>query len=97
MKIDYLSQEEIDYILQALLFGSSADIISNWTEEDMSKLLQIAIKIKINIAIQTYAESDKTIESHGINIDTLEITKENNCDNLIKVKLIKEYFDIKEF
>jgi len=87
MKIDYLSQEEVDYILQALLFSSSGDIISNWTEEDMLKLLQIAIKIK-----------DKTVESHGfINVDKLEITKENGCDNLTKVRLIKEHFDIKEF
>jgi len=78
-----IEKNEKDLIIQALLFGSSADIISDWSEDDASKLLELAIKIK---------GDDK-----NINIDKLQITKENNCDNLTKVRLIKEHFDIKEF
>lgn len=82
-----LSKKEINLVIQALLFGSSADIISDWTEDDQMELINIAVKIK----------RANLLHREDVNLDNLQITKETHCDNLAKVRLIKTYFNITEF
>lgn len=85
--MENLSKKEINLVIQALLFSSSADIISDWTEDDQMELINIAVKIK----------RANLLHREDVNLDNLQITKETACDNLAKVRLIKTYFDILEF
>jgi len=41
-----LNNEEINLIVESLLFSASADICSNWSEEENEKMVKIALKLK---------------------------------------------------
>jgi hypothetical protein len=42
-----LSQEELKYILESLLFSSSIDICADWYKEDISKMVEICKKLRL--------------------------------------------------
>ena len=87
MKLDNLNEEEVKLIMEALIFGCSADITVKWTEKDRLKLLDIAVKIKRKVL------ADKEVLLDG----NLEISKEDRSDNPALVNLIRTYFDLNNF
>lgn len=87
MTIDNLTIEDINIIIEALLFSSSADTIAEWDEKDALNMIDIAVKIKRSIGLT----NDNVIS------DKIKIAKENNCDNLAKIKLIKDFFNLNEY
>jgi len=87
MNINDLTIEEIRIIIEALLFSSSADIIADWNEEDASKMIDLAVKIKRKIGLT----------SENVLSEKIRISSEKNCDNLLKVNKIKTFFNLKEY
>ena len=89
MTLDNLTPNDVQLIITALLFSSSPDITGEWTEEETLDMIDVAVKIKRKAEITPNPLDVKALK--------IKIAKETCCDNLTKVRLITDYFDLKEF
>ena len=71
-----LSQEELKYILESLLFSSSVDICADWYKEDISKMLEICKKLRLQY---TNIPTENVYVSHIEN----DILSEENTENIL--------------
>ena len=89
MTLDNLTPNDVQLIITALLFSSSPDITGEWTEEETLDMIDVAVKIK--------RKAELTPNPLDVKALKIKIAKKDNCDNLTKVRLITDYFDLKEF
>lgn len=68
-----LSNEEIQIILESLLFSSSADVCADWYKNDIDAMLDLAKKLRFK---------HQDIPTENVYIITTE--KNNFCDEITK-------------
>ena len=81
------SGEQINYIIESLLYAGSINIGADWQERDHLKLIELAIKIKEKVPESVLNLENLTLYTgDGFEDSSIEIIEENFDIDLFTVK-----------
>lgn len=78
MKIENIKQDELNLIIEALLFSSTLDVSADWSQKVCSDMIELAYQL-----------------NNKCELKNIELCKEENSENYLMNRKIKNQFNIK--